>query len=201
MTNIAIVGKMYAGKTTLADALVPHGYQKSMMAGPLKAIARLAYGEEIDKGKQYETTVSTRVIKFKSGRQILQEVGQSMKEVDRDFWLKCFINDIEFRSQLQSSQRRSSQFVVDDVRFKFEADYLREAGWTIVKVETPEIIRLDRGRKALGRSITPEELYHESEIEVDSIEADTIWRGDTPLNKYEERAAALLAGISAGMLT
>ena len=166
MKNIAIVGKMYAGKTTLAMELVAnHGYSLSRMAGPLKAIAHLAYGEEVQKGQKYDTIdLTTGETVQKTGREILQGIGQSMKIVDRDLWLKCFINDAKYR--------KSEPYVVDDVRFGFEADYLRKNKWLIVKIETPEDIRIERAIKATGKRPTEAELYHESEREVDDIEVD-----------------------------
>ncbi len=187
MTNIAIVGQMYAGKTTLAEALFRvGGHNRVLMAGPLKAIARLAFDPAggIDKGKMYKTTYG-----LKSGRQILQEVGQSMKEVDRDFWLNCFFNDIE-NTMMQEDE--DVNFVVDDVRFLFEANALRERKWYVIKVETPEEVRLARGREALGRDITPEELGHESEVEVGLIIPNFIWDGTTPLEEYDDRVKSML---------
>lgn len=187
MTNIAIVGQMYAGKTTLANAVTRvGGHQRVLMAGPLKAIAGLAFGEDIDKGKEYPTSYGP-----KSGRQILQEVGQSMKAVDRDFWLNCFFNDIEHLTTIG----KATGFVVDDVRFVFEAEALKANGWEIVKVKTPENIRLARGKAALGRNITAKELGHESEIEVNRITSDWLWGGTTPLKEYDARVANLLKHI------
>lgn len=191
MTNIAIVGKMYAGKTTLAEEFVrSHDYTRVMMAGPLKALAQLAYGRfdlPVDKGSTYSTSFGD-----KSGRQILQEIGQSMKAVDRDFWLKCFINDT---NAMSAHGHRDVKFVVDDVRFEFEAEYLRNEGWTIIKVNTPEATRLARGERALGRPISPEELAHESEAEVDRIWYHWEWFGDTELDFYPQRVKNLLSNI------
>ncbi len=191
MTNIAIVGKMYAGKTTLAESLWRVGYyNRVLMAGPLKALARLAFDPKggIDKGTMYDTSYGP-----KSGRQILQEVGQSMKTVDRDFWLKCFFNDI---ANMEEQEADEVRFVVDDVRFKFEADALRSKGWAIVKVQTDEKVRLERGKLALGRPISEAELGHESEKEVDSIEYDYSWDGTTDLDKYDDIANNLLYFIN-----
>ncbi len=179
MTNIAIVGKMYAGKTTLAEAFVRnHGYQRMLMAGPLKNIAALAYGGEIRKDAMYDTTYG-----YKSGREILQEVGQAMKVVDRDFWLKAFFG---------IAANESKPIVVDDVRFRFEAEALKSEGWYIIKVNTPETVRMERARAALGRDLTQKELSHESEIEVDSIRFDQLWDGTTPLEYYDANVEVIL---------
>jgi dephospho-CoA kinase len=171
MKNIAIVGKMYAGKTTLAHSLMEEaGYTRVAMAGPLKKLAEIAYGEVVEKDHNYPTIeLETGGLIYKSGRRILQEIGQSLKQVDRNIWLKCFIND--------TNNMDRQPYVVDDVRFGFEADYLRAEGWLILKVDTPEKTRVDRGYKLLGRRPTQTELHHESEVEVDDIIADKVVRG------------------------
>lgn len=184
--NIAIVGKMHAGKTTLAEALVEHhGYTRVAMAGPLKALAHFAYGE-VQKDKEYPTVnLEDGSIELKTGRRIYQEIGQSLKVVDRDIWLKCFIGD--------TKQMDKAPYVVDDVRFIFEADYLREEGWTIVKVETPQYIRIKRAEYQTGRRPSQEELTHESEREVDDIKFDYLYDGLTDLREIGQEAARLVA--------
>lgn len=177
--NIAIVGKMYAGKTTLANELVKaHGFERVMMAGPLKDLARRAYGEEIQKDKMYDVMVQgdgsyiADESRQRSGREILQGIGQSIKVVDRDIWLKIFDHD---------TSSRSGRFVVDDVRFKFEADFLRNKGWYVVRVWTPLETRKARAFDLTHKYPTTSELSHESEVEVDNIQAHYVHEGDTPL--------------------
>lgn len=184
--NIAIVGKMYAGKTTLATQLVnDHGYTRVAMAGPLKALAHLAYGEVVEKDKEYATTsLDDGSVSFKSGRRIYQQIGQSLKQVDRDIWLKCFIND--------TRQMGREPYVVDDVRFVFEAEYLREEGWYIVSVSTPEAVRVQRAVEANGKPPTKEELNHESEAEVDRIKYDALYDGTLPLKLLGQQAESIL---------
>ena len=182
--NIALVGRMYAGKTTVAEALLPFGYKRVLMAGPLKALGRIAYGEDIQKDKVYETTdLETGQAVGKSGRQILQGIGQSIKVVDRDIWLKIFIND--------TKDMGFEKYVVDDVRFGFEADYLRTQGWAIVFIDTPEETRIDRAVALTGKAPTREELDHESEREVGDIEFDYRLEGDMPLEAVPNQAAFL----------
>lgn len=184
--NIAIVGKMYAGKTTLANELVKgHGYTRVAMAGPLKQLALLAYGEDVVKDKEYSTIdLTTGEAIFKSGRAILQGIGQSIKAVDRDIWLKVFIND--------TAKMGREPYVVDDVRFGFEADYLREKGWLIVKVLTPEHTRVNRATFNTGRKPTKEELNHESEREVDDIKAHWVYVGEGLLSVVPEKASQIV---------
>lgn len=193
MKNIAIVGKMHAGKTTLANELVrSHGYNRVSMAGPLKALAQFAYGEIVEKDKEYETIDrETGDAVFKSGRVIYQQIGQSLKYVDRDIWLKMFIND----TKDMFDKGTAYAFVVDDVRFVFEAERLRADGWVIVKVNTPEDVRIDRAIRLMGRAPTLEELNHESEAEVDDIAPDIVMGGTVSLDRIPEQINYLIEEI------
>lgn len=184
--NIAIVGKMYAGKTTLAKQLVEsYGYTRVAMAGPLKQLALIAYGEDIQKDKEYSTIdLWTGLAIEKTGRAILQGIGQSLKVVDRDIWLKIFIND--------TTNMNKYPYVVDDVRFVFEANYLRAQGWLVIRVDTPDKIRIERAVKVNGRKPSDQELNHESEKEVDLIKADIIVPGDMDIAMVPEIARAIV---------
>lgn len=160
MRNVAIFGQMYAGKSTLASALVDAGYVRLSFAGPLKNVASMAYGN-VEKGRDYEITNLDGTTQRVSGRAILQGVGQSIKSLDRDFWLRCFRRDI---------QRYLDQpLVVDDGRFIFERDALRELGFLIVGVETPFAERMARAEFISGRRPSDEELEHQSEREIPHI--------------------------------
>lgn len=169
MRNVAIFGHMGAGKTTIADVLSRSGYQRISMAGPLKAVAALAYGP-VDKGKDYEVTLPNRsgeeaTLLFATyhltGREILQKVGETIKWVDRDFWLKCFVR--------QAESYGDTPLVVDDGRFLFEFERLQSEGWLTVGVNTPLSVRMQRYQATYGREPTESELNHESEIHVPTI--------------------------------
>ena len=163
MKNVALFGQMYAGKSTIADALTDAGYHRLSFAGPLKNVAALAYGP-INKTEDYATSESVNDwtgIRLKSGRQILQEVGQTIKAVDRDFWLKCFFRDAD--------NYLGVPLVVDDGRFLFEYQALRDSLWLCVGVRTEDSVRWQRAVSLNGREPTPEEKNHESERQVPEI--------------------------------
>lgn len=153
---------MAAGKSTIAAALEDAGYHRMSFAAPLKNIAALAYGP-ISKSEMYEVTPREEGYDkhLVSGREILQDIGQYMKYVDRDFWMKCFLRD---------AQRYDTMpLVVDDGRFLFERDMLRRNGWFIVGIDTPQDVRYDRYQTLYGRRPTESEANHESERDVPEI--------------------------------
>lgn len=179
--NVAIVGKMGAGKSSLANFLVDvHQYTRVANAGALKTLAQMAYGP-IDKGQTYGvikainmgSNLDYRMGEAKvSGREILQGLGQVVKEFDRDFWLKAMSRDME---------NKNPPFVCDDTRFPFEAEFLRQQGWIIVKLYVPKEVRAERYERLYGRQPTQEELSHPSETEVDDIQEDLGLSGEEPI--------------------
>lgn len=159
--NVALFGQMAAGKSSISRMLVDSGYTRLSFAGPLKNISELAYGP-IEKSGQYPVTDErTGLESFISGREVLQRVGQSIKSHDRDFWLRCF-----FRT---AQNYGNTPLVVDDGRFIFERDSLRDNGWLIVGINTPWATRRERYRDSYGRYPTAEEETHASEVEIPQI--------------------------------
>lgn len=182
MYNVAIVGKMGAGKSSLANHLVDvHKYTRVANAGALKALAAMAYGP-IDKSETYRITRRNEMSwgtewleEPISGRQVLQGIGQIVKEFDRDFWLKAMMRDIETKG--------NGPFVCDDTRFPFEAEFLKQRDWIIVKLYVPKEVRAERYRTLYGRVPTEAELSHPSETEVDDIEEDIGFSGERPIEE------------------
>lgn len=175
MRNVALVGNMAAGKTTLATALVNEGFERISFAGLMKEMFARAYGD-LNKGQEYSVTNQDGSVTTKSAREILQGIGQYIKHVDRNFWIKVTLNDIA---------GKEGPFVNEDTRFMFEAQALRDEGWLIVGISTPDDIRIERYKVLYGREPRPEELNHESEVEVPAIlkEADILVDGTGDVNE------------------
>ena len=186
-SSIAIVGEFASGKTTLANALIDmHGFRRVSFAGRLKEMAAAVYAgrSSVDKTEEYEVwplrwddpgTIS--------GREVLQQLGQSVKELDRLFWVRWLMNDIE------AGMYGDGPFVTDDCRFTYEADALREKGFLIARVMTPTKVRMQRYELTYGRLPTQAEMNHPSETEVASIEWDILLDGTQPVSQL---AAALM---------
>lgn len=174
MRNIAIVGGFAAGKTTLSEGLVQQGYIRVSFARYLKEICAVVYngGKPIDKWQEFTVVGLDGVAREISGRRLLQEFGQSVKAMDRNFWIRALLNDIE------NGEHSGGPFVTDDCRFPYEANALAEAGFTIIKLETPLDTRIRRYYSTYGVYPTPAELVHPSEIELVDIVYDYIIDGE-----------------------
>lgn len=161
--DIALVGRMASGKTTLARTLIAmYDYTRVSHADGIKEMAALAYGI-VNKTDTYEVRTLKGELELLSGREVLQGVGQTMKLFDRDFWLKISLN---------RTSHISGPVVNDDTRFVFESEALREIGFKVVRVNTPDEVRMARYVANYGREPTPAELAHESEREIDAIPVD-----------------------------
>lgn len=172
MNNLAIVGGFAAGKTTLSEGLVQQGYTRVSFARYLKEIAATIYGGEVGKTQTYDVTTLEGNIRSISGRQILQELGQAVKALDRDFWIRSLFADIE------AGRYGPGPYVTDDCRFPYEADALKSIGFSVIKLDVDLDVRIRRYEQTYGRKPTPEELVHPSEIELVDILPDFVINGE-----------------------
>lgn len=186
--KVAIVGRFCAGKTTLAQELEEYGFVRVSMAANLKSIIATVYGT-LDKSVKVDVTTQTGTKQSLSVREVLQRVGQSVKQVDRDFWLRWFLEDTAIMS--------GQNLVMDDMRLLFEAESLRARGWVIVRLETPEEVRLERHLRLYGRYPTEEELSHQTESESDRIDADLTFSGMESVEFVADQVMAYLDNLSA----
>lgn len=160
--NIALIGRMGVGKTSIAQELVAlHDYTRFSWAAPVKTIAKAAYGE-IVKERPYEVVVDGNPA-VRTGREILQRIGTDAlrDNVDQDFWIKIGTRIIE--------AHKDEHLVNDDTRFPNEAATLNRLGWIIVSVELEEGERLRRLRNAYGEGMSADLLKHPSETEIKNI--------------------------------
>jgi dephospho-CoA kinase len=150
--KIAVVGKMRSGKDTLAKFFIDNDDAVKIAFGDeIKALSKHFFPEEVAKGKP---------------RWIYQKVGQDFRAIDPNVWIKQLdtrINQLEFHGLYN--------IVVSDVRQQNEYDYLKEKGFTVIKVEAADEIRKERIIKA-GDTFKPEDFYHETETATDDIPCD-----------------------------
>jgi len=183
VANLAIVGGFAAGKTTLSEGLVQQGWTRVSFARLLKEMAARAYGGEIQKNETYFVrdleSGATRGI---SGRRVLQELGQSVKGMDRDFWISSLLSDI------RNGVYGNGPYVIDDCRFPYEAEALRAQGFVIVALDTPLDTRIRRYYATYGYYPTSAELVHPSEIELVDIVVDHAIDGEMTPKEILEAA-------------
>jgi hypothetical protein len=194
LMHTAIVGPMHSGKTTLAKALVKHGYTRMAFADPLKDSAAsmlnrfiLAWLPHLPPRQDHMYGRAPLAITVDR-----QEI-EDHKEVFRPFlqWLGTEFgreycgNDnlwIDIFSGRVKDHGWSGPIVCDDVRFPNEADALRELGFRIIRIIRPEEDRLASLSKQRGlRQSSHREneripgnasMAHASETQIGDINVD-----------------------------
>lgn len=124
---IGVSGKQRAGKDTVADYLVRyHGFKKVSLADPLKKLAVEYFG------LSYKDVYETKPEKV---RKVLQYLGKVGREVDKDFWIKKAL----------SRYHPSEDWVISDVRFKNEAQHIKNLEGILIRIEADRDVREQRG--------------------------------------------------------
>lgn len=171
--KIAITGKMRAGKDTVysilkeelelelnkvnnfAEADVVFLTNQHTFGGQLKHFAELLFPEHFVAGGK--------------PRQLFQEFGQSMRQIDEDVWVKKV--DQEIQNKLKSTHADVHISYITDLRQPNEYEYCRENGFFILRVNATDEVRLAR-MMADGDNFNKEHLHHETETYVDGYEVD-----------------------------
>jgi len=163
--RIAFYGPMVSGKTYLANHLVAnHNYRKVAFADKLKSLAYELFG-----------------VQYKDGpdRIILQKLGDAMRSIDEDVWIKYALNTIQMNKYLPNLSKY--RVVIDDLRLANEAKWLKKNGFILIYVDADENIRVER-MSTLYPNAAPEALLHASEQEYKHIVPDYILKNNSPLS-------------------
>ena len=146
---LGIVGKAGSGKTTAAKHLVDYyGFTRMAFADEIKHMAVEYFG--LTREEAFET-------KPPHARTILQGIGTLIRtQFDRLFFVQ------KLADRLHSS--RAEMIVIDDIRLPEEADFVREIGGVVVRLECSDRETLLSGSPA----------EHETEIQIYAIPCDLI---------------------------
>lgn len=157
--KIALFGKIRSGKNTVADILTEeYNFKQFALSDGISEIIQAYFPEALAGGKP---------------RKHYQHIGQQLRVLNPSVWINYLFKDIEGYIQMKKvfDNESNNSIVVTDGRQLNEAKRFKEEGFLIVKVTTPEEIRIER-MKTLGDVFTPEDLQHETELNVDLIKAD-----------------------------
>jgi hypothetical protein len=139
---IGITGKSGVGKDMLADYLVnQHRYNKYSFAAPIKRMVNALLQEDGDAWESREWKEAILKDIGYSPRQLAQTLGTEWGRArDKDFW-------IIFAERVVSEQRL---FVIPDVRFDNEADWIRDRGGLVIRLTRKGAKKVSRHSSELG---------------------------------------------------
>lgn len=166
---IGFSGKIGSGKTTAADSVTKMDARFSIQrfANQLKQAASCITGFQIDMfcsqdSKNHEFEWGGKTTSIGSW---LQWFGTDvMRGFDKDVWVKALMNKYSGREF----------WVIDDVRFKNEADAIRSNGGIVIRLN---------GDPAGIRAHSKRDLNHVSETDLDDYNFDFVINTDRPIGQ------------------
>lgn len=178
--KIALFGKMRSGKDTVGAFLIEQ-----------MGFTRYAFGDEIGR------VIDEYFPEAREGgkpRKHYQEIGQSFRKLNECVWINKVLQRIKY-DEFETVEVMKQPFhaVICDGRQKNEEIKMREAGFIIVKVECDEEKRIER-IKASGDNFNPEQLNHETELQVDLIEPDVVITNNGTLEELYIQVIKLIEG-------
>ena len=193
LPSIGLIGRARSGKDTIAAYLMrEHGYVRVGFADAVKDAALALdpivtitpYADEGHKGGTWRLSDLVHVFgwemakdEYPEVRRILQRLGdEAGRQIHgENTWVD------QARYKIRAAWIQGSPVVVSDVRYPNEADLLREAGLTLVKVERCTIV---------GQSVTDS---HASEAFVDTLSPDVVISNDGTIKDLETQVRAVVS--------
>jgi hypothetical protein len=159
MNIVALAGKSGVGKDTVAERYFrPHGFRQVALADEIKFKA-IALG--IAKYEEVFTGEKPRAV-----RTWLQHEGteRGRNLLGPDVWLRFAFARMRRASEMWGI----NDFVITDVRFRNEVEYIKAQGGVVLLVEAPT--------RHKNNGMTKEQRQHESEVNLDTCDA-TVFHG------------------------
>lgn len=164
--KLAITGKMRSGKDTLGEFLTEmYDFEEFKFSKGISEVIQQYFPEASGKRKM---------------RNFYQTIGQSMRSLDQDVWIKYIQKDID---KYLAANGEFSDIVITDLRQKNEYKHLKDSGFIIIKIEADEDIRISRAIKA-NDTFDMASLRHETELSVDLIPADITISNNGSLDEF-----------------
>lgn len=146
MVVVGITGKKGSGKSTAAKEFEKFGFQVLNFADPLKEAAAVLLnveerGEKLN--KFFNEKKEVKIPGFNTTyREFLQLMGTDFvrEMVDKNFW-----TEIVRQKMLKS---HDGLFVIGDVRFNNECNFIKELGGVTILIERPSISKIKDSHKS-----------------------------------------------------
>lgn len=176
LVKVALTGKLRAGKDTAAVHLVgTYGFWGYALADALKDVAK----------RLYPTKFNAKP------RALLQQLGEHLCKFDPDIFIDATFQKIHNDRQWLDGITR---IVITDLRKPYEYERLRAEGFTIIRVNAPLELRLQRALEA-GDNFTFDDLNHPTETAVDGFDVDYEVTNDDTLDHLWDQVDEIMADM------
>jgi cytidylate kinase len=137
MEKYAISGKIASGKTSLALEMkdfLSKTYKTKVFSfsSPIKKIAYECFSMSTDPNLK--------------DRKLLQDIGQFLKQIDKNVWVKAFLNEVN------KIEKTVDYIICDDLRFKNEAISLKNDGFKLIRLNINEESQIERLKKTYPKT-------------------------------------------------
>lgn len=157
--KIAITGKARSGKTELSHyAWMLYGFKEFDFSAVLK--------DEFHR-------LFPHIPRDPKPRAYYQKFGQWLREIDPNIWVKMTMAKVHeycFEDALNKVNHKP-KVLVNGVRQPNEYQRLKDEGFTFIRVNTSDDLRIDRA-KSEGDVFAEADLAHETESHIDTFEVD-----------------------------
>jgi dephospho-CoA kinase len=173
LSKIALTGKMRSGKDTVADHLIKnYGFTRFAFGDGIRSVCKDLFPEQFDNGQK--------------PRSLLQGVGQAMRVFNPIVWIRKCFRDID--------EYGGANIVITDLRQPNELHAVKLRGYYVIRVSSPDELRMQR-MNAAGDNFTMDNLNHETERHIDSMDVDFEIHNDGDLKQLHSQIESILKQI------
>ncbi|MGF9741623.1 AAA family ATPase [Priestia megaterium] len=165
--KIAIAGKFRSGKDQFAKYFLSKGFMRAAFGDELTELIMEYFPEAI--------------IQHGKPREHYTLLGQTFRKLNPMIWIE------RLEPLLEVYEAMGHDIVITDLRQQNEYEFLKENGYTIIKIEADEEVRKQRIIDA-GETFDPKRFYHETELSVDSLPYDYLVTNNTTLDDLFQQA-------------
>lgn len=180
--KIAVTGEIRSGKDTvcnyIGNTITEHGAYVGILyfAEGIEQIIEDYFPEAFEGNKK--------------PRKYYQEIGQGMRKINPDVWVTYLENN--YKTMLKSGFKN---ILVTDLRQQNEYDWLKQNGFTVIKVEAEPEVRIERA-KASGDKFEMQDLLHETEQQIKNLKYDYLITNNTTLEDLYKQVDYVLQELT-----
>lgn len=179
---VGIVGKKYSGKDTTADIIIKkYGYTKIRFGDAVKDVCKCIfnftdeqlYGNLKEQKDEHWNVSPRHVLQFVGTDLFRNQIQNIIPEIKDNIWIEVVKKKIIDAQKINPN----AKFVICDVRFENESNFIKELNGVLIKIHRPEL--------------NYETDNHQSETQIDNIVCDYNVTNDMDICKLKNKICDL----------